>query len=53
MKNSAKVVAVSPTFVVSFRISETPKLNAGLFVGPQITKVILDENFAKKLNNAD
>jgi hypothetical protein len=38
---------------LSFRISEMPKLKAGSFVGPQITKVILDENFAQKLNSAD
>jgi len=30
-----------------------PKLKRGIFVGPQITKVMLDENFAKKLNSAD
>lgn len=52
MKNSAesggRYPHPPPTIAVSFRISEMPKLKRGIFVGPQITKVMLDENFAKE-----
>jgi hypothetical protein len=47
------VVAVTPYLRSKFPNLSDAKVKRGVFVGPQITKVMLDENFAKKVDSAD
>jgi hypothetical protein len=53
MKNSAKSRGRYPYLRSKFLNLSDAKVKRRIFVGPQITKVMLDENFAKKLNSAD
>lgn len=53
MKNCTKSRGRYPYLRSKFPNLSDAKVKRGIFVGPQITKVMLDENFAKKLNSAD
>jgi hypothetical protein len=53
MKNSAESRGRYPYLRNKFPNLSDAEVKRGIFVGPQITKVMLDENFAKKLNSAD